>query len=183
MACSRREVGKLASKPAKPIKRYAIGKFLRLGVEALLAAGLRKGNQGSVLPSQRGVHLLKGIRRFDTVERESGEPASTRNASRKNSAGTEPQRLRPSLRHVLDRKSRAIAKTTLSTANPTTSREASDIESPERNTSPKTSTIVMIKATLPIAVRLVSAFARFGLGPSSSPAPVLRFVRALSRQT
>ncbi len=72
-ACSRREVGLLASKPGNPIKRYASGKLLSVGVEALLAAGLRKGNQGSVVPFQPSVHLLKGIRRFDSVERESGE--------------------------------------------------------------------------------------------------------------
>src|SRR6058998_1087129 len=31
IACSRREVGALASEPGKPIRRYASGKFLRLG--------------------------------------------------------------------------------------------------------------------------------------------------------
>src|SRR5436190_23488985 len=43
--CSRREVGTLASKPRKPIKRYASGKFLRLGFETVLAAGSRHGKQ------------------------------------------------------------------------------------------------------------------------------------------
>jgi len=42
--CSRRGVGLLASKPRKPIKRYASGKFLRLAIEAVLTGGSWHGN-------------------------------------------------------------------------------------------------------------------------------------------
>ena len=63
----------MASKPGKSIERYASGKFLSVGVEAALAACLRKRNQGSVVPFHPGVYLVKGVCRFDGVRRESGE--------------------------------------------------------------------------------------------------------------
>src|SRR3989441_7341902 len=52
IACSRREAGLLASKPGKPIKRYASGKFLLLGFEAVLTAGSWHGNERFLVPLQ-----------------------------------------------------------------------------------------------------------------------------------
>src|SRR5207247_10705141 len=43
IACSRREVGRLASKPGKAIKGYASGKFLPLGLGSGLTSGSRNG--------------------------------------------------------------------------------------------------------------------------------------------
>src|SRR2546425_10495081 len=66
IACSRREVGPLASKPGKPIKRYASGKFLRLGFETVLAASSRHGKKCLVVPLEPRFNLL-GFQRPDRL--------------------------------------------------------------------------------------------------------------------
>src|SRR5207245_10022620 len=53
IAFSRREVGTLASEPGKPIRRYASGKFLSLGLEAVLAAVPGTGIGAFSSPSAR----------------------------------------------------------------------------------------------------------------------------------
>src|SRR2546426_6568363 len=59
IACSRREVGLLASKPGKPIKGYASGKALPSGFEAVLAAGAGHGGQRPVVPPPPPPPLLR----------------------------------------------------------------------------------------------------------------------------
>src|SRR2546428_5137460 len=67
IAFSRREVGTLASEPGKPIRRYASGKFLSLGLEAVLAAVPRTGIRAFSPPSAQRLapfgRRLHGVRK------------------------------------------------------------------------------------------------------------------------
>src|SRR5947209_3866171 len=65
LGCSRREAGPLASKPGEPIKGYASGKFLRLGLGSAVTSGSRNGGSA---PDPHLYEVAYANRRFKETD-------------------------------------------------------------------------------------------------------------------